>query len=522
MKTIYRTIYLFLFILPFITMAQQRWEVIIGQQNSDDFSLDVTESYDKGYLISGNYAQYNGWLIKTDINGSLLWDKVFYSKFEHMLGEAVAQNSNGEIAIAGHLGGNAFVAKLDKCGELAWCNKLVNENLDGSTIFDIIFKENNIIALTYSNDINTFLDRISLMYFDVDGLLLWKQEYARRNDYPLMNLRLPLYLNEFESDYYITGLCYYPFPDGGPNVYMRPLFIKIDSLFNEEWVLPYGIADSVYGAAGGVLLKNYNTITAAGLSYMTEDTRSLFMNVGMDGIEKGFKTLSGSEIGENVNQNVSYDNKLVSDSILLAGSEFEISSNFEPYGAMLLDTSFNVFGYQYNQLTIPDNKMQQTYNNDFVFSSNTLENNGKRDILLYKIKSNLSNAEYDTITYVYDSLCDHQIVSDTIRLDECGIITDLKEIPTPTEYYSYISTIPVRIFPNPATSGITFEFENTEYHTNILLRCYDINGKIVFEQALPPGQTQIKTSVSNWQSGIYVAVAISRTGGTGKGKFVVR
>jgi len=38
----------------------------------------ILESYDNGYLISGkigaNYSLYN-WLIKTNINGEILWEK---------------------------------------------------------------------------------------------------------------------------------------------------------------------------------------------------------------------------------------------------------------------------------------------------------------------------------------------------------------------------------------------------------------------------------------------------------------
>ena len=36
----------------------------------------VIENYDKGYIILGTKIDYKiGWIIKTDINGNMLWNK---------------------------------------------------------------------------------------------------------------------------------------------------------------------------------------------------------------------------------------------------------------------------------------------------------------------------------------------------------------------------------------------------------------------------------------------------------------
>ncbi|MBM3437069.1 MAG: hypothetical protein FJY07_12740, partial [Bacteroidetes bacterium] len=59
------------------------WPKYYSKTNNDSYSDDITEMYDKGYLICGNYNGYYGsdfkqwsWLIKTDINGNILWDKI--------------------------------------------------------------------------------------------------------------------------------------------------------------------------------------------------------------------------------------------------------------------------------------------------------------------------------------------------------------------------------------------------------------------------------------------------------------
>jgi hypothetical protein len=60
------------------SIGQSRW-VQSYYENEDAYVLNIIESYDHGYLISGkhgaNYSKYN-WLIKTDVNGDVLWEKI--------------------------------------------------------------------------------------------------------------------------------------------------------------------------------------------------------------------------------------------------------------------------------------------------------------------------------------------------------------------------------------------------------------------------------------------------------------
>ncbi len=51
----------------------QTWPKYYGQSNRIDRSKDIIETYDKGYLILGGYQAFS-WLIKTDINGNILWE----------------------------------------------------------------------------------------------------------------------------------------------------------------------------------------------------------------------------------------------------------------------------------------------------------------------------------------------------------------------------------------------------------------------------------------------------------------
>ncbi|MEZ5147202.1 MAG: hypothetical protein R2759_09000 [Bacteroidales bacterium] len=54
----------------------QKWDHLIGFPNVEDGFLELLESYDNGYLLMGasEFYSYN-WLIKTNINGELIWSK---------------------------------------------------------------------------------------------------------------------------------------------------------------------------------------------------------------------------------------------------------------------------------------------------------------------------------------------------------------------------------------------------------------------------------------------------------------
>jgi hypothetical protein len=67
--------------------------------------LDLNIAYDNGYLLSGwiipNYPPYT-WLIKTDANGNVLWEKFIGSGNNSTTAVAyICQNFIGEIYLCG-------------------------------------------------------------------------------------------------------------------------------------------------------------------------------------------------------------------------------------------------------------------------------------------------------------------------------------------------------------------------------------------------------------------------------------
>jgi hypothetical protein len=79
----------------------------------------------------------------------------------------------------------------------------------------------------------------------------------------------------------------------------------------------------------------------------------------------------------------------------------------------------------------------------------------------------------------------------------------------------------LNIYPNPAKDHITFALENTEHHSNIELRCFNLLGMQQHQTTILRGQQQTSANVSAWPPGMYVVVVYSDSRPVGKGKFVV-
>ena len=91
------------FLLRLNASGSERWSYPLGGKCSDVL-YSVTIAQDGGFLITGNSASYgymaktNGYLIRTDSNGHILWENYLPGKFHQ--GSALQELSNGDIALA--------------------------------------------------------------------------------------------------------------------------------------------------------------------------------------------------------------------------------------------------------------------------------------------------------------------------------------------------------------------------------------------------------------------------------------
>ncbi len=512
----------------FVMAQNQKWEVHIGVSNKNEYSEGLIEYYDKGYYIEGTIGMGSGWQVKTDINGNMLWNK-YLDHYSFLLqGWSATMDSEGNRYVAGVKFNNGtwpFVSKFNYCGDELWCKIIADEQLDEGGSIDILINENNEI-LVLSNYISLSQEmQIYLECFDQNGEYLWKKHYASQEDYPWIDVPVAYDLMEHNHEYYISGYCYWPFPSDTTHYFLRPLFIGIDSLFNEKWILPFYELDSVFGVAFKSMPLNDTLLIGVGNKRLDDNVvNTLIMLYSKNGLEVGYSQIPNDSIGSNVFFNYISEIERINDSLFLSLMYLASAPGQAlPFSDVVFDKNAKV----YSIAARPSNAegwahFVKSSDGNFVNAMGWENPDGDKDIYLYKIDENLQPVPFDTNSYTYDSLCPEQIQSGTIDLSDCLVWTGTEEIPSPEEYYSFIATIPITAYPNPAETEIILAFENTEHHNNMMLECYNIYGQMVHSEKIYKGQQQTKLDMSGWSKGLYLAVVKSNGKVAGTCKFVVK
>ena len=525
MKKLTFVICLFLIIA---NTKSQKWERTYGQPNYKEWANDVIEFYDNGYYILGSTEDME-WNFKTDINGDTLYNKfLFHNLYIHRDHSSVIDN-NGNLYVCGTIfidGSWPMVAKYDSCGQKVWCRVFIDDSYDVGSGMDILLTENGNVIVLVAHDSDDQIDQILLYCLNNDGNLLWTKPYASKNEHPEIAVAIGYNLYQYNNSYFIDGYCYWPYPGNPNHVYLRPLFIKIDNLFNEEWILPFGVSDSIIGEAFYTIPISETEYLGTGAIWHNEPEEveyTLLMYFNENGEELGYYEIPNDSIGPDVSQNFIVDIEKINDSLFLASIPIGYDDTWIQYGDFIIDSTGIIHNFAIRPNTDGWSNLIKTSDDKYIVAVEKKESKSDSDILLYKIDENLESVPFDTNQYTYDSLCPHTIQSGTIDISDCLIVTDVGEAPTPQEYYASLKKIPIKAYPNPATKGqITFEFENTEHHRDMELRCFDIYGRKVFEEKVYRYQGASIVDISRWNNGMYVGVIYSNGLPAGQCKFVVQ
>ncbi|MBM3437059.1 MAG: hypothetical protein FJY07_12685, partial [Bacteroidetes bacterium] len=213
-------IFLILALFASTSLFAQKWANVIGQPGIDEYSQRVIEHYDKGYLITGGITPVentHGLLIKTDINGIVLWDKIIGVP-DQVLFEKIIYDEEGNLYILGVTTQQIdplwpMVLKLNPCGELLWCTQLYFDEFMYGFFTDAILLENGDLLGVASMPDEQQYDMIWLFCISPDGEYKWKQSYASKENYPLFEMRLGSRIQFFDDIYIISGYVYSPHPD---------------------------------------------------------------------------------------------------------------------------------------------------------------------------------------------------------------------------------------------------------------------------------------------------------------------
>ncbi|MCK9401689.1 MAG: hypothetical protein M0Q51_17110 [Bacteroidales bacterium] len=494
------------------SFGQSRW-VKVYHDEIDAVGDKMIESYDHGYFLLGryghNYPKYL-WLIKTDINGNILWEKTIGDGLNAIVFLDMAQDDSGIIYLAGTTlsydpEGDPLIMKLDSCGEKEWCKVFYTENNnDFSSCFTLSTDGSVAIVLNYTNP-EPHKERICVAKLSPEGNLLWKHCYTsadtnQRDEESYDLIQTP------DKGFLVSGFCYYEDPTYPNHWIPHPYFLKVDSIGNFEWeTVVYKETNLDGGVAGSTAVSpnlQYYYSSISHYYYDTNLTSAALVKMDMDGnVISVFDVIYGYKYGK-----LAYANFL-NDSILAASAGWGNSDEDLWSRAVIIDTLGNLLNSTVLMQDLYTSILQVAYNGKLVYMSNTFQN-GQFDVYLRKLNQNLEDDTIYTMPFTYDSLCPYQILSDTIVQDDCGLIVGIEEDDKTVGRYDG-KTGGLEVWPNPCRGMLNVEClmlnEGKDYNLSI----YDIFGRLA---PIPsPSPTRGKgdswvIDVSALPPGIYLAV----------------
>jgi hypothetical protein len=514
------TLFAFFTVFIFQNIEGQEWPKIYGD-NIHAYINKIIEDYDEGLLLCGsvlsnpNTFKY-AWIIKTDINGNVIWDKKFHKGTSQFYLNSSCKTFDEGMVMCGASASidsqfDPVFFNLNVCSESQWCTILYSSGYNIAE--DIISVSDGYIGLLAYFGEGQQYSRSSLVKMNLAGEPLWIQNLAQ-NDTLINDDEIDkLYLTN-DQNYVVSGQCFHPG--------LQPVWIKTDTSGLQIWDLfwpgglgtAYQLAEADYG-----IFFSAGSFAEPGMYFYP--TIYQFDNEG-NPINKKY-ILSDTINGGEARSVCSY-----TDNNILAGVIWGTNTNRVSYKSeiFLLDTAGNILDRKLllNE-TRPPTYISKT-NDDKILVTGCYVVDSNWDIYLWKLNADLEIDTLYTQPLTYDSLCPYEIQSDTVDLD-CGVFVNIDEVPTKEEYESTI-----KIYPNPAREWAVLTLPDVVAEGKVELVVYDIFGREVGtggqgdrETRRPgeylPANRMLLLDVASYPAGMYVAVAVDRKGRRYTGKFVV-
>jgi hypothetical protein len=219
------------------------WNKTYVRNDSESDGCSVIEVDDGYVVVSTLYYKNNPgsrgiWLVKTDLDGRMLWDTVLDDSAQ---GNSVIQTKNGDFVVVGTSEfEQVLLIKTDANGAVLWSKTL--EGTEG----------NDIKECDDGGYIIAGKRHVCLVGTDVDGNMLWKKEYQM-----FESTALSVDLTS-DGGYILTG-------NAASGSTCNMLVIKTDEHGNREWEKIIGGSETTSGNC--VIQSNDGTYVIAGTTF---------------------------------------------------------------------------------------------------------------------------------------------------------------------------------------------------------------------------------------------------------------
>lgn len=529
---------LVIFLLLLLLLSHSTYAQIWPKQFLADYETlptSIRESYDHGLLFCSSPtiggSPYEGILIKTDINGEILWTKVIKElNGERTILMDACVNTNGDFFLYGdthrHDGmGDFYLMKLDACGNKEWCNVYgLPNNPDNSRRLRPLPDGGCVVLSAYYSDPND--KRIWLFRFDNQGNLKWKN-YFKPNPRIFLDEALDLHILP-DSSFLITAETAVLDTVVSNSGYWQTYFLNISPKGEVNW---YGFVDE---ANSFYCKPNFACCTS------TDSVNTIFTMVDKlyyDGLHMHPHLCKTTFAGETFSYEPVVDTTMVEvgqgNAVgYLGGNRLAITIQYrDTLGVstnevlltdtlgQLINKEAMVHGYNWDILEV-------THDQKVVISR--IDDDMRMHV--YKFTRELEPDTLYTQPLQYDYLCPDNIVSDTILLD-CEIVGQ-QELFTEKQPA-------IILYPNPTRNQLNLELpefytqqriqDGMQYTRHIYthekdsrVQIFDIQGQLQFEKQLQAQEKRVMIDVSAWKEGLYALRVVCGQEVLAHGKFMVK
>jgi len=152
-----------------------------------EVAYSLVQTWDEGFALAGYIyctdAGLDFWIVKTDANGNMMWNKTFSGTGYSSIAYSIVKTSDSGLAIAGTTetrGGTIDYIRLiktDGLGNIVW--EFQNEGGDGDSCRDVVETGDGGFILTCKiQALNSEDHELGLIKIDSEGNQIWSQTYG--------------------------------------------------------------------------------------------------------------------------------------------------------------------------------------------------------------------------------------------------------------------------------------------------------------------------------------------------------
>jgi len=502
------------------------------------WALDFRETYDTGFLIGGRIwkdptTNYRGYVVKTDINGNKLWQKVIDGNKLSFF-QTISHTSDGGFIAGGayemsEYKYDAFVMKFNACAEPEWCSVIPDNSYGApSMIIPFIFEVPNEGYFVQ----RTLLDGTGPQYnyalakLRLNGSIEWMNNYIVDN---------PDWAASSQLDWRVTltsDTCLLACGIISDTVYSwggwsdLPHWYKVDKNGNLLWETKWNITEAEHFGDAEMLVEDKKGNYYSSGFKLGPYGRPFIYKLSHTG-----DTLYSKQIIDHPNSlgGKAHELSMLNDTSLFISTQFGLSTTDNWWSLNITDTLGNKRKGIYAEDPFIVVKSYVTRDYKIMLLGVGLDALGNYPTEWFHLHKFNTNLEYDSIytaPRTYDYMCPHTIKSDTIPMPGNCITVSLPEAPKANE------TMKLKVFPNPANDYVTVEIpefsvtnKSTGFGTQqqfrpligeVQLSIINLSGQIVKTETCEASERNHVIKVSALAPGMYMLHL------TQKGKFIAQ